>query len=383
MLLPLLQLIAILNRPCCRLPVDTSYVLSLYLAAYPVPFVCRVRINLFFHSNDYKRCNTHIHQKGRLSVIQQSEAEAGHNRNRRGMLAVQVGLAANSLLAVVKVCIGIIGHSPALLADGINSTSDVAYGVVVAIFMRLSGKPADHEHPYGHDQMESIAAVVVGAFVVSTAIAIFWNSVNGIYDILYGSGSFAGASRLTLWISLAAAGLKVWLALWTGRIGKETRNSAVIALAHDHRNDIFAALAAACGIYFGRMGFPWVDPLAGAVVSLIILNTGIDILRSATEDLMGTLPGQQLDREIRSLLTTVDGIQSVEEIHAHRFGPYLVVNIAIGVDGAIAVAQGDLIADQAEQILLENVEFMRRVYVHYHPVSENRPNSPPLPADGL
>lgn len=292
---------------------------------------------------------------------------AAGKRTRKGLLAVHVGLGANILLAVVKVTVGIAGQSPALLADGINSTSDVAYGVVMSIFMKLSGKPADHEHPYGHDQMESIAAVVVGAFVVSTAIAIFWNSVNGVYEILSGSGAFAGAAQIALWVSLAAAALKLWLTLWTGHIGKQTRNLAVEALAHDHRNDIFSALAAATGIFFGRMGFPWVDPLAGALVSLIILYTGIEILRSATADLMDTLPGKQLCKEICGLLVSVEGIQSVEEVHAHRFGPYLVVNLTIGVDGELTVTEGDRIATRAEELLLENVEFMRRVYVHYHP----------------
>lgn len=292
-----------------------------------------------------------------------------HERNRKGLLAVQVGLVANSLLAVSKATIGIIGNSPALLADGINSTSDVAYGVVMTIFMKLSHKPADHEHPYGHDQMESIAAVVVGAFVISTAIAICWNSVNSVYEILSGADSFAGASRIALWVSLIAAGSKVWLTLWTGKIGEETQNSAVQALAHDHRNDIFSALAAASGIFFGRMGFPWVDPLAGAVVSLIILYTGVEILRSSTADLMDTVPGKKLDREIRNLLAAVDEIQAVEEVHAHRFGPYLVVNLTIGVNGNLSVTQGDRIATQAEDILLNNIDFMRRVYVHYHPLT--------------
>ena len=298
-------------------------------------------------------------------------------RSRKGLFAVHVGLGANSLLAVVKATVGIVGQSPALLADGINSTSDVAYGVVMAIFMKLSGKPADHEHPYGHDQMESIAAVVVGAFVISTAIAIFWNSVNGVYEILAGETTFAGASRIALWVSLGAAGSKVWLSLWTGRIGKETRNSAVVALAHDHRNDIFSALAAAFGIFLGRMGFPWVDPLAGAVVSLIILYTGVDILRASTADLMDTVPGKQLGREIRGLLASVDGVKTVEEVHAHRFGPYLVVNITIGVDGALTVAQGNRIATGAEEVLLEEIDFMRRVYVHYHPaiVKDEHPTS--------
>ena len=95
-------------------------------------------------------------------------------RQKKSILAINVGLAANTLLAILKTSVGIFGHSPALLADGINSTSDVAYGIVVSIFMRLSGKPADEEHPYGHDRLESIAAVVVGAFVITTAISIFW-----------------------------------------------------------------------------------------------------------------------------------------------------------------------------------------------------------------
>lgn len=285
------------------------------------------------------------------------------------MLAIYVGVGANALLAVLKASIGIIGCSPALLADGINSTSDVAYGIVVTIFVKLSGKPADHDHPYGHDQLENIAAVIVGAFVITTAIAIFWNTVNNVYELLTVTGDYTGASILALWVALFSIALKIMLTGWTYVIGRQTKNKAVIALAHDHRNDIFASLAAAIGIFFGRMGFPWVDPLAGTVVSLIILHTGVDIIRSATEDLMATLPGKKMAREIKELLKPLPGIKVIEEIHAHRFGPYLVVNLTIGVDGDLTVSQGDDIATQAELVLLENIEFMRRVFVHYHPVS--------------
>ncbi len=289
-------------------------------------------------------------------------------RRQKSMLAVYVGVGANVLLAVLKASIGVIGCSPALLADGINSTSDVAYGVVVTVFLKLSGKPADHDHPYGHDQLESIAAVVVGAFVITTAIAIFWNTVNNVYELLTTTSDYSGASILAFWVALFAIVLKLGLTGWTYVIGRQTQNKAVIALAQDHRNDIFASLAAAVGIFFGRMGYPWVDPLAGTVVSLIILHTGIDIIRSATEDLMATLPGKQLAKEIRQLLQPLPGVKVVEEVHAHRFGPYLVVNLTIGVDGNLTVSQGDDIATEAEAALLDNIEFMRRVYVHYHPV---------------
>ncbi len=293
------------------------------------------------------------------------------HRRRKSMLAVQVGLWANVLLACLKSVVGVLGHSPALLADGINSTSDVAYGIVVSIFMRLSGKPADHEHPYGHDQLESVAAVVVGAFVITTAIAIFWNTLNTVYELLTLPQNGKGADITALWIALFVIALKLCLTLWTYGVNRRVHNSVVLALAQDHRNDIFASSAAAVGIFFGRQGYPWIDPLAGAVVSLIILQTGIEILRSATADLMDTLPGRKLSHEIKTSLEEIAAVQEIEEIHAHRFGPYLVVNLTIGIDGTLSVVEGDRIATEVEERLLKRIEFLRRVYVHYHPVGCN------------
>lgn len=293
-------------------------------------------------------------------------------RNRQGIIAVNVGLASNTLLALVKTTIGIIGHSPALLADGIMSTSDAAYGVVMSICMRISSKPPDHEHPYGHDQMESIAAVIVGAFVMSTAIAIFWNSINNVYGLLSGQDTGPGAAGIALWVAIITIAVKIWLTFWTSRIGQKTQNRAVVALAHDHRNDIFSSAAAAVGIYFGRMGFPWVDPLAGALVAVIILWTGIEILRSASADLMDTVPGKSLGRQVQSILEQHAGVKALEEVRAHRFGPYLVMNLTIGVDGRLRVAEGDAIATAVEKNLLQEIDFLRRVHIHYHPVQNGQ-----------
>jgi cation diffusion facilitator family transporter len=293
-----------------------------------------------------------------------------NHRHKRGILAVNVGLTANALLAVLKTCVGIIGHSPALLADGINSTSDVAYGIVVKIFMGISSKPADKEHPYGHDRLESIAAVVVGAFVITTAISIFWSSINSVYELLSHGSDSAGASRLALWIALFTIAMKIWLSAWTNKIGKATNNNVLLALAADHRNDIFSALAATIGIIFGQMGYLFVDPLAGGVVSIIILLTGIEIIRESAADLMNTLPGQKLTEEIRNKMRELDEVLDVEEIHGHRFGLFMVLNITIGVSPALTVAEGDRIATLVEDLLVRDIDFIRRVFVHYHPVQD-------------
>lgn len=292
-------------------------------------------------------------------------------RNRQSILAVNLGLATNVLLAVLKTSVGILGHSPALLADGINSTSDMAYYVVVAVFLRLARKPADEEHPYGHGQLESIASLVVGSFVITTAVAIFWNAVNTVFELWIGEIQSSGASVIALWIALFTVALKIVLTIYTRRIGEGTNNPAVLALAYDHRNDVFSASTAAIGIFLGRMGYPWVDPFVGALVALLVLRTGVEILRQSSAELMDAVPSRALGKQITSLLASIPGVKSVEEIHAHRFGPYLVVNLTIGVDGDLSVVEGDRIATQVEDLLCESVDLLRRVYVHYHPVSES------------
>lgn len=288
-------------------------------------------------------------------------------RQRRGIKAVNTGLAANVLLAGLKTVVGVMGHSSALLADGINSTSDVAYYVVVRVLMHFSLKPADKEHPYGHSQVESIAAVIVGAFVISTAAAIFWNAINDVYDQVMGDGASRGTAPVALWIALFTVVLKIALMFYTRRVGRETENPAIMALAQDHRNDIVAASGAAVGIFLGRIGLPWGDPLAGALVAIVVLKTGVEILRDASASLMDAVPSGQLESQVKAVLMSVTGVLDVEEVQAHRFGHYFVLNVTVGIDGGLTVREGDAIANAVERALCRDIGFVVRAYVHYHP----------------
>ncbi|HEY47065.1 MAG: hypothetical protein AMJ88_12970 [Anaerolineae bacterium SM23_ 63] len=292
-------------------------------------------------------------------------------REQRTSQAVNLGLITNVLLAGLKNAIGIIGNSPALLADGINSTSDVAYYLVVAVFMREARKPPDEEHPYGHRQMESIAGVAVGAFVVATSVAIFWNAINTVYYFLIGEGDRTASSTFALVVALLTVILKIFLTLYTRWVGDETKSAAVIALAYDHRNDIFSALAATIGILFARIGYIWMDPLAGALVAIVILRTGVMIIRDSSIELVSTKPDADLLTQVHTLVLKVAGVQAVEEVFVQRFGPYLVLNITLGIDGSMSVQQGDRISSLVEEILLERIDFLSRVHIHYHPTSDS------------
>lgn len=287
-------------------------------------------------------------------------------RGKLSNQAVSLALAANILLAVLKTGVGIVGHSPALLADGINSTSDVVYNIVVSVFVRAAHKPADDEHPYGHTQFESIGALVVGAFIITTAITIFWDAINSLYEFLQGRSSFAGSASYTLYAAIFTVLLKGGLSVYTHAVGKKTNNPSVAALAQDHRNDIFSALAVVIGITMSQFGHHWVDPLAGGLVAILILKTGIQVLRDSADDLMDTIPGKVLNARIRDLASRVPGVQAVGSIKAHRFGQYLVINLTIFVDGTISVDRGDSIADNVENALIDGIDYVRAVHVHFH-----------------
>jgi cation diffusion facilitator family transporter len=292
-----------------------------------------------------------------------------HGQPRVFGTAVSLGLAANAILAVLKTAVGILGHSQALLADGINSTSDVVYYSVVAIFMRAARKPPDEEHPYGHRQLENIAALLVGAFVITTGVAIFWDSINGVFDVLSGAQVAPTVAWISLFVALGTVAAKIGLWVFTSGIGRKTHNVAISALAADHRNDILSASAAAVGILLGRLGYAWVDPLAGALVALFVLRTGVDIVRDTASELMSTTLERTVRKEIESIARGIAGVQSIDEIRAHRFGPYMVLNLTIGVDGGMTVAAGDAIASRIEVELVRQMSFVREVHVHYHPPS--------------
>ncbi len=297
-----------------------------------------------------------------------------NDRDRKSLLAINLGLGINILLAVIKTVFGILGYSPALLAEGINSTSDVAYYIAASIFVRLANKPADSEHPYGHRQMESIASVVIGSFIVVTAVAVFWDAVGKIWDMVDGLDNSNGSHPFALWVALGTVAIKIFLTWYIRNLGRETQSPVVDALAYDHRNDLFSATAASIGIFLGQRGLPWVDPLAGAFVAFLIMRTGIFVLRESSADLMGVVPARDLAERIATLLKDVQGVQQLEELQAHRFGPHIVINLTIGIDGALSVREGDDISNCVEETLIREIPQVRRVHVHYHPAEKRRGN---------
>jgi cation diffusion facilitator family transporter len=291
-----------------------------------------------------------------------------NNRDILTTTTINLGLFSNILLSMLKTSIGIIGHSPALLADGINSSSDVVYYIAVKIFMHHARKPADDEHPYGHRQLESISAIVVGAFILTTGIAIFWDSVNKVYELITRTETGQSASIWALVIALFTFGLKLYLYYYTRKNVRLTHNPTLKALANDHMNDIMASVAVVVGVIMGRLGYYWMDPAAGAIVAIYIIKTGVEIVMDSSSELMDSVPDTDFSKEIQSIAMGVEGVLRIDELGIHRFGPYYTVNMTIEVDGRISVDAGHHISNLVEAKLLDKYSSgLRKVYIHYHP----------------
>jgi cation diffusion facilitator family transporter len=302
------------------------------------------------------------------------------DRDNLTRVTVNLGLFSNILLSIVKTCVGILGHSAALLADGINSTSDVVYYIAVKIFMKQAQKPADVEHPYGHRQLESISAIVVGAFILTTGIAIFWESVNKVYDLLSKTEIGQPLSIWALVIALFTFGLKIFLYTYTRKNIPKTKNPTLKALANDHLNDIMAAVAVVVGVLLGRLGYYWMDPAAGAIVAIYIIKTGVEIIMESSRELMDYLPDEDFVRELKTEAMAVEGVRSIEDLGIHRFGPYFTVNMTITVDGDISVDKGNIISDSVEKRLLDKFSTgLRQVHIHFHPYFEKHSSADPDP----
>lgn len=289
-------------------------------------------------------------------------------RDKTTNQTINLGLFTNILLSIVKTIIGIVGHSSALLADGINSTSDTVYYVAVKILTKQAHKPADAEHPYGHRQLESISAIVVGAFILTTGVAIFWGTINSMYDLLSGASPDNAISVFSLVVAVVTLLLKNYLYFYTRHNEKLTQSPTLRALANDHLNDIMASLSVIIGVIGGLLGYRWMDPLAGAIVSVFILRTGVSIIMESSSDLMDSFPDPDFKADLKRCAEKVEGVRHVDVIGMHRFGPYFTINLEIGIEGNISIRQGHTIADAVEKALLEEYSgSLRQVHVHYHP----------------
>lgn len=279
------------------------------------------------------------------------------------------GTAVNALLVVVKFVAGIAGRSAALVADAVHSLTDFVTDIIVLIFVKISGKPRDEEHGYGHGKFETLATMIIGVILLGTGIGLLVNSLRLIVASL-GGAELPEPGWIALAVALLSIVAKEGLYRYTVREGRRLHSDAAVANAWHHRSDAISSIGAVVGIA-GAMffGARWriLDPVAAAVVSVFIIKAGYDIIRPALNELLeGSLPKEQT-ATLERIICSVPGVDGFHNLRSRKIGSGIAVDVHIKMDGNMRLTQAHDIATQVESRIRKEFGKGTTIYVHMEP----------------
>ena len=279
-----------------------------------------------------------------------------------------VGLGVNLGLSVLKIIAGILGHSRAVVADGLHSLSDLISDIAVLVGVRLWSKPADASHPYGHQRFETLVTLFIGLLMLMTGVGIGWDAV-----FAWSEGKPRQAGHIALVAAVSSMVIKELLFRWTLRKGQQVNSSALIANAWHHRSDALSSMPAALAV-LGSMFLPgqaWIDLAGAVVISLFILYSAFNICSPALGSLVDTGASEDITQRLYELASVVEGVKGIHRLRTRHHGG-LFVDMHLYVDGGLTVQQGHYIADAVEHLLLAEGPNIMEVLVHVDPWKEQQ-----------
>ncbi len=279
-----------------------------------------------------------------------------------GFKASLVGLLGNILLAILKMSAGYLAGSKAMIADGFHSISDLLSTLVVMVSLRISVKPPDAEHPYGHGRAESIAAKIVAVILVLTGLSLAWDSLQVVM-----AGEVTTPGTLALWGAILSILIKEGMFRYTHYLGTKISSQAVTADAWHHRSDAFSSIAALIGIGGARMGYPFMDGVGGIVVSLMIVWMGFKIATRAVGELMDTAPEEEVIKEITEDIMNCQGVRKINDLRVRCSGPDLFVDLKIVVKKGLWAYEAHDVCEEVKRIVMEGNPQVKDVLVHVDP----------------
>jgi len=290
---------------------------------------------------------------------------ASANNLQTGARIALFGLAINIVLASVKILAGFFGNAYVLIADGIESATDVGGSIVIWGGLKVAARPPDPTHPYGHGKAEQIAAVIVSIGVLAAALGLAIQSVREIFLPHHGPAPF------TLVVLIVAVIVKEILFRYVIRFGRNVESTAVQTDAWHHRTDAITSIAAFIGISVALIGGePWqsADDWAALFACALIGANGYRLLRPALFEIMDTAPRGAIVDAVRNAAAAVPGVIEVEKCLMRKMGLDFYVDLHVGVDGKISVHEGHEIAHQVKRAIQQTDERIADVLVHIEPV---------------
>ncbi|WP_068675686.1 cation diffusion facilitator family transporter [Oceanobacillus sp. Castelsardo] len=272
-----------------------------------------------------------------------------------------ISIIAYVTLSIIKLLIAYVGNSDALRADGLNNATDVIASIAVLVGLKISRKPPDEDHPYGHYRVETIASLFAAFIMAFIGIQVIFDT----FQKIIGNQMSEAPNLLTAWTALGAAIVMFFVYRYNIKLAKKIESNSLNAAAQDNKSDALVSIGAFIGIIGAQFGLFWLDPLAGFVVGIIICKTALDIFKEATHTLTDGFEEDKL-KEIQSSIEKVEEVKEVVDVKGRIHGNQSLLDVTVLVDPNLNVIQSHRITENIENYLYEQHK-ITHVHIHIEP----------------
>ncbi|USG99597.1 cation diffusion facilitator family transporter [Thermococcus argininiproducens] len=269
-----------------------------------------------------------------------------------------VSIVGNVVLGIVKIIVGILHSSLALISDGIHSLSDVVTSVIGYLGVKIASKPADQSHPFGHSRFESLFAFFMGVLLFLVAYEIGRDALGRIIERYT-----IEVNALMIGITIVSIISKEMMTQYSLRIGKKLGNQIVIADAYHHRSDALSSVVVLVGLFLQKFGISYGDSLAGIIVAFFIAKVAFDIVVKNINHLTGVSPPEDIYKRIEEKVMSVKGVKGMHDLRAHYVGPRLHVEVHIEVLPELTLKEAHDISEEVKK-RIEEVEEVETAFIH-------------------
>ena len=293
-----------------------------------------------------------------------------NSRERTIYKVTLLGSFVNMLLVVIKFIFGILGCSAAMIADAVHSMSDLITDVIVVIFVKLSNKPQDEDHDYGHGKYETLATSLVGMALLFVGVMILYSGAENIYRAISGE-VLRQPGLVALFAAIISVVLKEWAYRFTIRTGQKVNSQAVIANAWHHRSDAFSSIGTSLGIGGAIfLGDKWVvlDPIAAVIVSLFIIKTACVLIKRAFDELLEKSLPAEIEAQIMTLAEQEAGVSEIHNLRTRRIGNHIAMEMHLRISGDTSLYIAHQRTCEIEKRLREHLGADTLINIHVEPI---------------
>ena len=285
-----------------------------------------------------------------------------------------IGSLVNFLLMAFKFAAGILGHSSALVADAVHSLSDFATDIVVIVFVKISGKPEDDDHRYGHGKYETLATAIIGIVLFAVGIGLLVGGATKVADVLNGA-ILPAPSMIALIAAAVSIVSKEILYRYTVRVGKNLNSQAVVANAWHHRSDAFSSIGTLVGVAGAIfLGERWriLDPLAAIVVSAFIIKVAMELIKPCIDELLERSLPAETEKKILDIIASFPEVSSPHHLRTRRIGNHIAIEVHLRMDGQTSLEDAHTVATNVEKRLKAEFGPETHIGIHMEPVKRMR-----------